>query len=138
MGIRTDEALRTSVPNIFACGDVASFWHPLYERYIRVEAWQNTEDHAQVVAGQILGKGTICNTVPFFWSDQYDLSLQIAGIPYFGCQIIRLEAGSAELLYHLDARQRIVAATALGHNSVIGRKIAHARRLIKQRATLDP
>lgn len=138
VGIRTDARLRTSAPDIYACGDAASFWHPLYERYVRVEAWHNAEDHARVVAGQILGEDTICDTAPFFWSDQYDQSLQIVGIPYFGSQIVRTDIENAEVLYHLDARRRIVAATALGHNSVIGRKISEARRLIKQRARLDP
>ena len=138
VGIRTDECLRASAPNVYACGDVASFWHPLYLRYVRVEAWQNAEDHAQVVAGQILGQDTRCDSVPFFWSDQYDQSLQIVGIPYFGSQVIKIEVENAEVLYHLDARRRMVAATALGHHSAIGRKISEARRLIKLKVEVNP
>jgi 3-phenylpropionate/trans-cinnamate dioxygenase ferredoxin reductase subunit len=138
VGIRTDSSLRSSIPDVYACGDAVSFWHPVFERYVRVEAWQNAEDHAQVVAGQILGRNVVCDTVPFFWSDQYDLSMQIAGIPYFGSQLITSSLKDAQVLYHLDARGAIVAATGLGHNKVIGRKIAEARRLIKRRALLNP
>jgi 3-phenylpropionate/trans-cinnamate dioxygenase ferredoxin reductase subunit len=137
VGIRADSSLRTSAPNVYACGDAASFWHPLFERYVRVEAWHNAEDHARVVAGQLLGHGSICDTVPFFWSDQYDQSLQIVGIPYFGSQLVSHAIGGAKILYHLDARGSIVAATGLGHDSIIGRKIAEARRLIGRRARLD-
>ncbi|MCB1488580.1 MAG: FAD-dependent oxidoreductase, partial [Bauldia sp.] len=79
VGIRADASLRTSDPAIFACGDVATFWHPVFDRYVRVEAFQNAEDHARVVADVLAGGEAICDTVPFFWSDQYDLSLQIVG-----------------------------------------------------------
>lgn len=137
VGIRADSSLRTSVPGVYACGDAVSFWHPLFERYVRVEAWHNAEDHARVVAGQLLGQDTICDTVPFFWSDQYDRSLQVVGIPYFGSQLVSHTIEDAKILYHLDARGTIVAATGLGHDRIIGRKIAEARRLIKRRARLD-
>ena len=79
VGICVDASLRTSDPAIFAIGDVATFWHPLYDRPVRVEAWQNAEDHAKVVAAVLSGREAVADTVPFFWSDQYDLSLQIVG-----------------------------------------------------------
>ncbi len=137
VGIRADSSLRTSVPNIYACGDAVSFWHSLFERYIRVEAWQNGEEHAKVVAGQILGENLICDAVPFFWSDQYDRSLQIVGIPYFGSQLVTSALEDAKLFYRLNSRGVLVAATGLGHERIVGRKIAEARRLIKRRALLD-
>ncbi|HWA79476.1 MAG TPA: FAD-dependent oxidoreductase [Acetobacteraceae bacterium] len=84
VGIRVDAALRSSNPAIFACGDAATFWHPFFEQPIRFEAWQNAEDHAQVVASVLRGEPAVCHFVPWFWSDQYDLSLQMAGLPYLG------------------------------------------------------
>jgi 3-phenylpropionate/trans-cinnamate dioxygenase ferredoxin reductase subunit len=138
VGIRTDSALRASADGVYACGDAVSFWHPLFERYVRVEAWQNAEDHARVVASQLLGQDMVCDTVPFFWSDQYEWSMQIAGIPYFGSQLVTNTVEEAKILYHLDARGRLVAATGLGHDRLIGRKIAEARRLIKRRARPNP
>ncbi len=80
----------------------------------------------------------VYDTVPFFWSDQYEWSMQIAGIPYFGSQLVTNTVEEAKILYHLDARGRLVAATGLGHDRLIGRKIAEARRLIKRRARPNP
>ncbi len=138
VGIRADSSLRTSAPNVFACGDAVSFWHPVFERHVRVEAWHNAEDHARVVADQLLGRPAVCNTVPFFWSDQYDRSMQIVGIPHFGSELVSCTLDDAKILYHLDAYGVLVAATALGHDRVIGRKISEARRLIMRKVKPDP
>jgi len=138
VGIRTDAALRTSDPAIFACGDCASFWHPLFERHVRVEAWQNAEDHARVVAAGILGRDAVCDTAPFFWSDQYELSMQIVGLPHLGSSMVSKPVADALILYHLDARGRLVGATGLGRSETIGRPIRVARHAIAQRTHPDP
>ncbi|RVQ74387.1 NAD(P)/FAD-dependent oxidoreductase [Sinorhizobium medicae] len=137
VGIRTDATLRTSDPNIFACGDAVSFWHPLFERHVRVEAWQNAEDHARVVAGRLMGQETICDTVPFFWSDQYELSMQIVGLPQYGSFVVSHATEDAQILYHLDPRGRLVGATGLGPHQLIGRKIRAARQAIAGRSCPD-
>ena len=138
VGIRTDASLRTSAPNVFAAGDAVSFWHPLFERHVRVEAWHNAEDHARVVADQLLGQSAVCNTVPFFWSDQYDRSMQIVGIPHFGSELVSCSMEDAKILYHLDAHGVLVATTALGPHNIIGKRISEARRLIMRRVKPDP
>ncbi len=77
-GIAVDEFGRTSAPGIFAAGDCASFeWDG---QRIRLESVQNAIDHAENVAASILGKAEVYNPVPWFWSDQYDVKLQIAGL----------------------------------------------------------
>ena len=58
-GFEVDASLRTDDPSIFACGDVATFWHPLFNQYVRVEAWQNAEDHARVIAKVIMGETAV-------------------------------------------------------------------------------
>lgn len=138
VGIVTDERLMTSDPKIFACGDVASCWHPVFERRVRVEAWQNAEEQSRIVAAAIRGDDARHRAVPFFWSDQYDLSLQIIGIPHFGSSVAMrdLDEG-ARILFHLDALGRLVAATALGPAGKIGRTIRRARGLIARQATPD-
>jgi 3-phenylpropionate/trans-cinnamate dioxygenase ferredoxin reductase subunit len=138
VGIRADAHLRTSDPAIFACGDVATFHHPLYGRDVRVEAYQNAEDHARVIADVLAGGEAVCDTVPFFWSDQYDLSLQIAGLPHFGSSVVaRKHRDGAEILFHLAPDGRIVGATGLGQAGSIGRDIRLARMLIANRACPD-
>ncbi len=131
VGVLTDASLRTSDPHVFACGDIASFMHPLYKRRVRVEAWQNAEDHARVVAGVLRGESLVCDTVPFFWSDQYDLAVQVVGLPQFAASTVaRNLDGDAIVLFHLDARGLILGATGLGKSTVIGREIGAARQLI--------
>lgn len=138
-GIRVDASLRTSDPTIFACGDIAAFWHPLFEQHVRVEAWQNAEDHARVVASVIRGVPAICDAVPWFWSDQYDLSLQIAGLPHLGSSSVtrRLNDG-AVILFHLGPTGRMFGATGLGKAEAIGRDIRVAKSLIAARSHPDP
>ena len=139
VGIRVDESLRTDDPSIFACGDAATFWHPLFDRYVRVEAWQNAEDHARVVARVILGERAVCDSVPWFWSDQYDLSLQIAGLPSLGSSTAaRTMDDGAVILFHLTPSGKIVGATGLGRAESIGRDVRLAQILIASQAHPDP
>jgi 3-phenylpropionate/trans-cinnamate dioxygenase ferredoxin reductase subunit len=139
VGIRVDAGLRTEDPSIFACGDVATFFHPLFGQHVRVEAWQNAEDHAQVVARAIAGEPAVCDTVPWFWSDQYDLSLQIAGLPSLGSSMAaRTMDDGAVILFHLAPNGKIVGATGLGRAESIGRDIRLAQMLIANRAYPEP
>ena len=139
VGVKVDASLRTDDPSIFACGDVATFWHPLFNQYVRVEAWQNAEDHARVVAKVIMGEKAVSDAVPWFWSDQYDLSLQIAGLPTLGSSMAtRLMDDGALILFHLTPSGRIVGATGLGRAELIGRDVRLAQILIADRAHPDP
>ena len=77
-GIRADAFGRTSAADIWAAGDCASF--PLHGNRIRLESVQNAIDQAEAVADNIMGADSPYEPVPWFWSDQYDLKLQIAGL----------------------------------------------------------
>ena len=77
-GIRVDEAGRTSDPAIFAAGDCASFPHA--GRMIRLESVPHAIEHAEAVAASLLGRDVAYLARPWFWSDQYDVKLQIAGL----------------------------------------------------------
>lgn len=77
-GIATDELGRTSDPSIWSAGDCASF--PWKGGRIRLESVGNAIDQAETVAANILGAGQPYQAKPWFWSDQYDLKLQIAGL----------------------------------------------------------
>ena len=76
-GIRTDAQGRTSAPGIWAAGDCASF--PYRGDRIRLESVPNAIDQAEVVAENIMGAGKDYEAKPWFWSDQFDVKLQIAG-----------------------------------------------------------
>lgn len=77
-GIATDAQGRTSAPNVWAAGDCASF--PYRGRRIRLESVPNANDQAEIVARNILGEAKDYVAKPWFWSDQYDVKLQIAGL----------------------------------------------------------
>ena len=78
-GIVVDEFLRTSAPDVFAAGDVASAWNPMYGRHIRMEHWANALNQGQAAARNMLGKDTAYTKLPYFYSDQYDLGMEYNG-----------------------------------------------------------
>ncbi|CAG6968635.1 FAD-dependent oxidoreductase [Mycobacterium avium subsp. paratuberculosis] len=81
-GVLCDEAGRTSAPNVWALGDVAS-WRDATGHQGRVEHWSNVADQARVVVPAMLGKEVppVVVVVPYFWSDQYDVKIQCLGEP---------------------------------------------------------
>jgi 3-phenylpropionate/trans-cinnamate dioxygenase ferredoxin reductase subunit len=78
-GITVDAALRTSDPDIYACGDVAYMENPLLNRSIRVEHWANALDGGPAAAKAMLGQDIVYDKVPYFFTDQYDLGMEYAG-----------------------------------------------------------
>ena len=78
-GIVVDAALRSSDPDIFAAGDVASAFHPLFGRHIRVEHWANALNQPQTAARAMLGQDVSYDRVPYFYTDQYDLGMEYSG-----------------------------------------------------------
>jgi 3-phenylpropionate/trans-cinnamate dioxygenase ferredoxin reductase component len=79
-GVVTDHALRTSAPDVFAVGDVASSFHPLYGRYVRVEHWANALNGGPAAARSMLGQDVVYDRVPYFFTDQYDLGMEYSGL----------------------------------------------------------
>lgn len=86
-GVRTDRGIlvnangRTSDPDIYAAGDCARFDHPVYGVALRLESVNNALDHARIVAASLTGVAAPAPAIPWFWSDQFDLKIQLAGIP---------------------------------------------------------
>ena len=78
-GILVDESLRTSAPNVFAAGDVASAWHPFYKQRIRVEHWANALNQGPAAARSMLGEPVSFDRIPYFFSDQYDVGMEYSG-----------------------------------------------------------
>ncbi|HEY8471505.1 MAG TPA: FAD-dependent oxidoreductase [Natronosporangium sp.] len=78
-GIVTDPALRTSDPDIYACGDVAQVPNPVAGRPLRVEHWANAHDSGPLAAKSMLGQPVTYDLMPFFFTDQYDLGMEFSG-----------------------------------------------------------
>jgi 3-phenylpropionate/trans-cinnamate dioxygenase ferredoxin reductase subunit len=79
-GIVVDEFARTTDPDIVAAGDCTSHFNPIYARQVRLESVQNANEQSSTAANTLCGKLEPYNALPWFWSDQYDIKLQIAGL----------------------------------------------------------
>lgn len=99
-GVDTDATLRTSAPDVFAAGDIAAQFHPRYGRRVRVEHWANAKDQGAHVAGNLLGAGKPYAASPFFFSDQYDLGLEVRGLanPFRDELVVRGDLGTREFI----------------------------------------
>src|ERR1035437_7007961 len=78
-GIVVDEFLATSAADVFAAGDVAATWNPRYNMRIRMEHWANAQNQGQSAARNMLGQDAAYTKLPYFYSDQYDLSMEYNG-----------------------------------------------------------
>jgi 3-phenylpropionate/trans-cinnamate dioxygenase ferredoxin reductase subunit len=136
-GIAVDETLATSDPDIFAAGDCCSFPHALYAgRRLRLEAWRNARRQGTHAAANMLGVTESYCDVPWFWSDQYDKTLQVAGI--CNPEVIQPSLGeSAQASVHLDSEGRLVAACAFGRLDAVAKEIRFAEKAIAKRVKPD-
>src|ERR671920_1148155 len=127
-GVVVDEYLRTGVEGIYAAGDVANHYHPVFERRIRVEHWQNALEQGPAAARAMLGKGEPYDEVPWFSSDQYDSNLQYAGFhTEWDDLVVRgsMEERNFVAFYRKD--ERVLAAVAVNR----GKDLRRSMRLIK-------
>jgi 3-phenylpropionate/trans-cinnamate dioxygenase ferredoxin reductase subunit len=138
-GIAVDEHLQTSDPDIFAAGDCCSFPLAIYGgRRVRLESWRNAQDQGNLAARNMLGAGEAVSAVPWFWTDQYDLVLQIAGLPDQGSITVRRDLrDGAFLLFHVDPAGHLMAASGIGRGNVVARDIRLAEMLVAKRAVPD-
>src|SRR5215203_1936441 len=133
-GIVVDEYCRTGVEGIYAAGDVANHYHPVFERRIRVEHWQNALNQGPAAARSMLGKDELYDEVPWFWSDQYDFNLQYAGFHTEWDEFVvrgSMKERNFVAFYRKDGR--VLAAVAANQ----GRDLRRSMRLIKAQNPVD-
>jgi len=118
-GVLCDVEGRTVDPYVFACGDVASFEHPFGPVGMRrLESWDNAEQQGAACARAILGKQAVAHSLPWFWSDQGDVNVQILGFPNATASpVVREGDGKVTLVWleecATDEPARIVAAVCI-------------------------
>jgi len=131
-GILVDLAAQTADPAIYAIGDCSRRPLPHYERIGHLESVPNALEQAKQAAAHITGRAPPPHEVPWFWSDQYDLKLQIAGLPHDATQIlIRGEPASAKFaVFHLNADNRVQAVEAINAapEFMAGRQLIASRK----------
>jgi 3-phenylpropionate/trans-cinnamate dioxygenase ferredoxin reductase component len=112
-GVRVDAALRSSDPDVYAAGDVASAFHPLLARHIRVEHWANALNQGPAAARSMLGQDIAYDRVPYFYTDQYDLGMEYSGYVEPGGYdrvVFRGDVAGREFIaFWLDGSSRVLA-----------------------------
>lgn len=138
-GIVVNAQLETSARGIYAAGDVAVFPSALSGQLVRQETWHGAETQAHVAARNMLGAGEAYRDAPWFWSDQYDAQLQVAGEPALGTQsVARVLGDDAEIHFHFDARARLVAASGFGRAAGFVKEMRVARMLVERAIDVTP
>ncbi|HEX2026412.1 MAG TPA: FAD-dependent oxidoreductase [Nitriliruptorales bacterium] len=134
-GILTDATLATSDPRILAAGDVANAWHPHYRRHLRVEHWANALNQGNTAGLNLLGAGRAYDRLPYFYSDQYDLSMEYVGHATDWDQVVfRGDPGTREFVSFWISEGRVVAAMNANVQDVVN----DLKSLILSEATVDP
>jgi 3-phenylpropionate/trans-cinnamate dioxygenase ferredoxin reductase component len=139
-GIVVDARFATSAPDVFAAGDCCRYPHPLYGgRPLRLESWRAAQEHGAAAARAMLGGTETYACVPWFWTDQHDFSLQVAGLADAATsEVVRVRPDGVEIWFGLDGGGRLVAAAAAGPGNSVARDIRLAEMLIARRATPGP
>ncbi|KQV99009.1 FAD-dependent oxidoreductase [Streptomyces sp. Root369] len=135
-GVAVDEQLRTSDPDIYAAGDVASFHHALFGDRLRVEHWANALNGGPAAARAMLGRQVTYDRVPYFFSDQYDLGMEYSGWAPPGSYdevVIRGDAGKREFIAFWVKQGRVLA----GMNVNVWDVTEPIQGLIRSRAQVD-
>ena len=139
-GVVTDEFGRTSVEGLWAAGDVTSHYNPVLGRRLRLESWQNAQNQAIAVAKNTIGAPVAYAEVPWFWSDQHGVNIQVAGMAEPGARTVwRGDPATGKAVAFSLLGERIVCATAFNAGGEIrfARKLIESRRPVQATALAD-
>ncbi|MFL5756712.1 MAG: NAD(P)/FAD-dependent oxidoreductase [Chloroflexota bacterium] len=133
-GIEVSETLETSMPGIFAAGDVASAWHPFYDQRVRSEHWANAKFQGATAARSMLGAAAPFDRIPYFYSDQYDLGMEYTGHASAGDRlVVRGNLGEREFVAFWLRDGRVAA----GMNANVWDVAKPIERLIRSRSAVE-
>jgi 3-phenylpropionate/trans-cinnamate dioxygenase ferredoxin reductase subunit len=136
-GILTDASLRTSAPDVFAAGDVANAMHPVLGQRLRSEHWANALNAGPVAAKAMLGQDVEHDMIPYFYTDQFDLGMELSGFPPLmkGAElVIRGDLEAREFITFWMQGARVVG----GMNVNIWDVNETVQQLIRSGAGIDP
>jgi 3-phenylpropionate/trans-cinnamate dioxygenase ferredoxin reductase subunit len=133
-GIVVDEHCRTSDPSIFAAGDCTNHPSPHYRRRVRLESVDNAFEQAKTAALNLLGRQTVHDRIPWFWSDQFDNKLLIVGLSQdYDTQVLRGDPATRSFsVCYLKGRE-LMALESVNHL----KDYISARKLIADRVSMD-
>jgi 3-phenylpropionate/trans-cinnamate dioxygenase ferredoxin reductase subunit len=140
-GVVVSEALRSAVPDVYAAGDVASAFHPLYGRYVRVEHWANALNQGPAAARSMLGQQVSYERVPYFYTDQYDLGMEYSGLAGPGDTVVcRGTVDDREFIAFWMSEGRVTAGMNVNVWDVTGpiQELIRSRRQVPVASLTDP
>jgi 3-phenylpropionate/trans-cinnamate dioxygenase ferredoxin reductase subunit len=135
-GVVVDQTLRSSDPHIYAAGDVANAYHPLYRTHLRVEHWATALHSGPAAAHSMLGSDMAYDRLPYFYTDQYDLGMEYTGYAPPGgydTVVVRGDLAKREFIAFWTAGGRVVA----GMNVNVWDVTAGIQDLIRAAAPVD-
>jgi 3-phenylpropionate/trans-cinnamate dioxygenase ferredoxin reductase subunit len=133
-GILVDEKLQTSMPNVFAAGDVANAWHPFFKQRIRVEHWANALNQGPAAARAMLGEAVSYARIPYFFSDQFEVGMEYSGYaPQWDDVVFRGDRAGGEFIAFWLRDGRVLA----GMNVNVWDVSEHVQALIRSRQPVD-
>jgi 3-phenylpropionate/trans-cinnamate dioxygenase ferredoxin reductase subunit len=133
-GILADERLETSVPGVFAAGDVANAHNAFYDRRIRVEHWANARAQGELAARAMLGQQVAYDEIPYFFSDQYEVGMEYSGYATSWDEVVfRGDVAAREFVAFWLEDNRVVA----GLNANVWDVHDHIRGLIRSRQPVE-
>lgn len=137
-GIVTNEFCETNIKNVFASGDVSNFYHPLYGKYMRLESYQHAQNHGISAGKNISGIKTEYSSIPWMWSDQFNLNLQLTGICDDYDEIVERGKNIDDgIIYFFLKNKNIKGACGLGIAGKVGRDIRITTKLTEKNTIVD-
>ena len=133
-GILTDEYSKTSIEDVYAAGDVSNFYHPFYQDYMRLESYKHAQNHGINAGKNLMGLKTSYSEIPWMWSDQFNLNLQLTGICNdYETYVQRGSTLEEGIIYFFLKNRKIMGACGLGVGGKIGRDIRLAGKLSEKK-----
>jgi 3-phenylpropionate/trans-cinnamate dioxygenase ferredoxin reductase subunit len=119
-GVVVDEYCRTSLPDIFAAGDVANRYHPLFDQRLRLEHWNNADRQGRIAGRNVAGREDVYADIPSFWSDEYQDQIEYVGHhTVFDQLVIRGDTSRREFYAYYLFEGLVRAVGAMGHGDEI-------------------
>ncbi len=133
-GILTDQFSATSIEDVYAAGDVSNFYHPFYQDYMRLESYKHAQNHGINAGKNLIGLKTSYCEIPWMWSDQFNLNLQLTGICNdYETSVQRGTTLEEGIIYFFLKNRKIMGACGLGIGGKIGRDIRLAGKLSEKK-----
>lgn len=146
-GVLTDASLRTSAPGIYAAGDVANALHPFTGQHHRSEHWSNALNGGKVAAKSMLGQDVVFDSIPYFYTDQFDVSMEYSGFPSLAkdAPLIRGSLESREFVAFWLREERVVSGMSVNWPKSVKpsaqkviKSLIGSRRAVEPNALTDP